>query len=91
MLMQQALGFVLADALAHRNERVLRHQLRYFLPPVGSKAYIAIGEDADELAGPAIAAAFDDGDAGNVILLHQCQRVGERRVGMDGDRIHHHA
>ena len=91
VLMQEALGFVLADALAHRDELVLGHQLGHLLPPVGGKAHVAIGEDADELAGASVAAALDHRDAGDVILLHQRQRVGERRVGMDGDRIHHHA
>ena len=91
MLVQKPLGFVLADAFAHGDQRVLGHQLGDFLPPVGGKAHVAIGEDADQLAGAAVAAALDHRDAGNAILLHQRQRVGERRVGMDGDRIDHHA
>ena len=62
-----------------------------FCRRVGGKAHVAVGEDADELAGAAVAAALDHRNAGNVVLLHQRQRVGERRVRLDGDRVHHHA
>ncbi len=51
MLMQKPLGLVLADVFAHRDEALLGHQLGDFLPLVGGKAHVAIGEDADELAG----------------------------------------
>ena len=91
MLMQKPFCFVLADTLAHRDEPILGHQLGHFLPPVGGKAHVAIGENADQLAGMAVAAALHHRDAGNVIFLHQRQGVGERCVGMDGDRIDHHA
>ena len=36
-------------------------------------------------------AVFDDRNAGNAVLAHQRQRVGERFVRQDGDRIDHHA
>ena len=51
MLMQQPLGLVLADALAHGDEVFVRHQLRDLLARIGRKAHVAVGEDADELAG----------------------------------------
>jgi hypothetical protein len=34
---------------------------------------------------------LDHRDAGDAVLLHQRERVGERRVGADGDRVDHHA
>ena len=39
----------------------------------------------------AVAAALHHRNAGDVVLLHQRERVGERRVRMDGERVHHHA
>ena len=91
VLVKEALGLVLADALAHGDEPLLGHQLGHLLVRVGGKAHVAVGEDADELAGHAVAAALHHRDAGNVVVLHQRERVGERGVGRDGDRIHHHA
>ena len=91
VLVQEPLGFLLADAFAHRDQAFLGHQLGDFLPLVGGEAHVAVGEDADELAGAAAAAALDDRNAGNVVLLHQRQRIRERRIGLDGDRVHHHA
>ena len=64
------------------------------MPLVGGKAHVAVGEDADQLAGAlplAVAAALDHRNAGNAILLHQRQRIGQRRVRVDGDGIDHHA
>ena len=86
VLVQQPLGFVLVDTLAHGDESVLGHQLRDFLAAVGGKADVAIGENADQLAGAAVAGALDHRDAGDAILLHQLQRIVERRVGVNGDR-----
>ena len=91
MLMQQPLGLVLADALAHRDQPVLGHQFGDRLAHVGGEAHVAVGQDADQLAGLAVAAALHHRNAGDVVLLHQRERVGERRVGMDGERVHHHA
>ena len=41
--------------------------------------------------GKAGAAILHHRDAGNAVLPHQGERVGERRAGADGDRIDHHA
>ena len=90
MLMQHPLGLVLADALAHRDEVLVRHQLGDFLPGIGGEAHVAVGENADQLAGLAIAAG-DHGNAGDAVILHQRQRVRQRRVRPDGQRVHHHA
>ena len=91
VLMQEALGFVLADALAHRDQLLLGHQLGDFLPLVGGEAHVAVGEDADQLAGAAAAAALDHRNAGNAVLAHQRERFSQCRVGPDGDRIDDHA
>ena len=39
----------------------------------------------------AVAAALHHRDAGNAVVLHQGERIGERGAGRDGDGIHHHA
>ena len=50
VLMEEALGFLHADALAHRDELLLGHQLVDRLVRIGGEAHVAVGEDADELA-----------------------------------------
>ena len=50
MLVQHPLRLVLADALAHRDEILVRHQFGNLLPGIGGKAHVAVGEDADQLA-----------------------------------------
>ena len=94
MLMQEPFRLVLVDAFAHGDEPILGHQLGDFLPLVGGKAHIAVGENADQLARPLAlltVAAFNHRNAGNVILLHQGQGIGKRCLGIDGHRIDHHA
>ena len=61
VLVQEPLGLVLADALAHGDEPILGHQLGDLLARIGGEAHVAVGEDADELAGPAVAAALTTG------------------------------
>ena len=39
------------DALAHGDQLVLGHQLGDRLPRIGGEAHVAVGEDADQLAG----------------------------------------
>jgi hypothetical protein len=63
VLMEQALGVVLSDPLAHGDEPLLRHQLRNLLARVGGESHVAVGEDADEFAGAAVAAALHHRDA----------------------------
>ena len=91
MLMQEALGFVLPDTFAHRDEALLGHQLGDFLTLIGGKPHIAVGENAHQLSRAPVAAALNNRNAGNVMLLHQYQRISERRFGMDRNRVHHHA
>ena len=91
MLVEEALGLILSDALGHRDQPLLGHQLGNPLARVGGEAHVAIGENADQLAGPPAAATLHHGNAGNAVVLHQRERVGERGLGSDGDGIHHHA
>jgi hypothetical protein len=91
VLVEQPLGLVLADALTHRDELILGHQLSHPLTRIGGKAHVAVGQDADQLAGMTVAAALHHRNAGDAVLLHQIERVSKRRVGMDGERVHHHA
>ena len=65
------------DALAHRDQLVLGHQLGDPLARIGGKAHVAVGQDADQLAGAAVAAAFDHRNAGDAVRLHQLERLGQ--------------
>ena len=58
VLMQKALRLPLLDALAHRDQALLGHQVGHFLLLVGGKANIAVGENADKLAGAPVAPAL---------------------------------
>ena len=51
------------------------------------EAHIAIGEDADELA----ALAVDNREAGNLARFLDQDDFADGLIGMDGDRIDHHA
>ena len=90
VLMQKPLGFLHLHAFAHGDELVLRHQLGDRLALVGGETHIAVSEDADELA-RAIFRTFHHRNTGDAIALHQFERIGERGVRPDGDRVHHHA
>ena len=87
--MQQPLCLVLADAFTHGHELVLGHQLGDPLARVFGKAHVAVGQNADQLAGT-VAAVLDHRNAGDVVLLAQRERVGKRRLRADGDRVDHH-
>ena len=63
VLMEQALGIGLSNALAHGDEPLLGHQLGNLLARVGGESHVAVGENADELAGAAVAAALHHRDA----------------------------
>ena len=92
VLVQEALGLLLIDALAHGDELVLGHQLGDGLAQIGRKAHVAVGEDADELAGLCpLPPPSTTGMPEMPCALHQVERVGERGARMDGHRIDHHA
>ena len=86
VLVQEALGLLAGDALAHGDQLVPGHQLGDRLARVAGKAHVAVGQDADQLA----RAALDHRDAGDLVIGHQPQRVGQRLVGVDRDRVDHH-
>ena len=90
-LVQQALGLVLRHAFAHGDEPVAGHQLGHRLADIGGEAHVAVRQDADELAAGAVGTALDHRDAGDPVLLHHLEGVGQRLVGVDGDRVEHHA
>ena len=98
-LMQQPLGLVLPDALAHGDELLLGHQLGHALARIGGEAHVAVGEDADQLAGRARRRIDGGGpgrplhhrNAGNAVFLHQGAGLGQGGLRMDGHRIDHHA
>jgi hypothetical protein len=69
----------------------MRHQLRDFLLRIGRKPHVAIGENADQFPGHVLGRAGDHGDAGNAVVLHQRQRVRQRGIRTDRQRIDHHA
>ena len=48
VLVEEALGLVLVDALAHRDQVLAGHQLGDRLRRIGGEADVAVGEDADE-------------------------------------------
>ncbi len=90
VLVQQAARLVLADALGDGDD-LARHQFADRLARIVGEAHVAIGEDADEPRSLAVRAALDHRNAGYRGAPHQRQRVGERRVGKDGDGVDDHA
>src|SRR6516165_3687645 len=91
MLMQEAFRLVLPDAFADRDQSLISHQLGDFLALISGESHVSVRENPDQFAGAPVTAAFDDRNAGNVVLLHQGQCIIERCFGMNRDRIHHHA
>ena len=91
VLMQEALGVGLSNALAHGDQPILGHKLGDLLAGIGGEPHVAVGENADELAGASVASPLNHRDAGNAVVLHQSERVRERGAGIDRDRIDHHA
>ena len=55
------------------------------------KAHIAIGQNTHQLARFINRATLDHRHAGYLVALHQFKRIGQRLVGIDGERINHHA
>ena len=90
VLMQQALGLVLADALAHRDEPVLGHQFATFWRGSVAKRTSRLVRMPTSLPAGPVAAGPPPG-CRKCRASHQRERIGERRIGPDGDRIDHHA
>ena len=79
VLVQQAAGLFGRHAFAHGDQIFLGHQLGHRLLAIGGEADIAVGENADQLAIPAL----DHRNAGDAMLGHQ--RAGVRPgSGRDG-------
>ncbi len=87
VLVQKLLRLVRADAFLHGDE-FARHQFGDGRLHIAGKAYVTVGEDADELS---LVAGLDHGHAGDVLLVHQLEGYLERGLGVDRDRIVHHA
>jgi hypothetical protein len=85
VLVQKLLGDIETDADAHR-DHVLGHQLPHRLLRIGGEAHVAVGQDADQLA-----IRLHHRDAGDAVTLHHAERILQRLVGPDGQRVHHHA
>ena len=69
----------------------MRHQFGNLLLRIGGEADVAVGQDADQLAGHALGGAGHHRNAGEAVVGHQRQGVAQQRVGADGQRIDHHA
>ena len=89
VLMQQALGILARDVLAHRHQLFLGHQLGDRLARIAGEAHVAVGQDARAPSACSIA-ALDHRNARDPVVGHQPQRVGQRLVGVDRDRVDHH-
>ena len=87
--MQEPARLVMAHPLADRHH-LPGHEVRHRLARIVGEAHVAVGENADELRGLAVRPALDDGNAGDRGAAHERERVGERGVGKDGDRIDDH-
>ena len=76
-----------ADVGGDGDQVLPRHQLIDLEVRVGGEAHVAVGDDADQ----AVGAALDHRDAADAVRRHQGFHVGQGLVGMDGERVHHHA
>ena len=70
---QELLGLLARDAVAHRDQVLGGHQLAHRHARVGREAHVAIGQDAHQAA----RLALDHGNAGDAVRRHQLERVGE--------------
>ena len=84
-LVKQPSRLVLADAGTHGRQIIGGHQLAHRLARIVGETHIAVGQDADKPA-----TRFDDGNARNPMLRHKRFRLGQRRVGSDGNRVDDH-
>jgi hypothetical protein len=85
MPVEQFLGFVERRADRDGREVVGRHQRRHRLVRVGDETQVAVGEDADELP-----VAVGDRQPGDAVALHLLERLGDRLVRRQRDRVDDH-
>ena len=84
--MEQATRLFLPGAERHGGEVLGGHQFAHRLQGVLGKAHIAVGENADQPA-----ARIHHRNAADPVELHQRLRLAQRGIGVDGDRVDHHA
>ncbi len=87
--MQKPAGLFVVHALADCHD-LAGHKVGHRLAWIVGEAHIAIGQNADELRGLAVRPALDHGNARDRRAAHERERIGQRRVGKDGDRINDH-
>ena len=86
VLVQNFFGLLERRSDRDGDQIFLGHHLADGNIETGFEAEIAIGEDADQFA-----VFLGDGDAGNFVLLHDIEGVGNLGVGRHGDGIDDHA
>ena len=85
MLVQHPLGFFQGRSHGDGDEVVLGHHVFHQQVDALLEAQVAIGQDSHQFA------RLGDGHAGNLVLLHDFQRVGDAVLGTDSDGIDDHA
>ena len=90
MLMQQPARLVLAYAFPDGDE-IFGHQFADRLQGIVGEADIAVGQYAAEPRRLAARSALDHRNPRNPMPAHQRERIGERFIGKNRDRIDHHA
>src|SRR6266478_5736544 len=85
MLLQEALSFVERGADRDSDQIVFGHHGADQLVVIFLEAQVAVGEDAGE------AGAARDGQAGDLVLVHDLKGLAERNVRGDGDGVNDHA
>ena len=85
VLVQHPLGFFQGRSHGDGDQVLLGHHLFHRQVEAVLEAQVAVGQDAHQLA------ILGDGHAGNLVLLHDFQRIGDPVLGADGDGIDNHA
>ena len=85
VLVEYLLGFFQGRADGDGDQVFLGHHVFHRQVEAVLKAQVAVGQDAHQLA------VLGDGHAGNLVLLHDFERVGDAVLGADGDGIDDHA
>ena len=85
VLVQHPLGFFQGRSHGDRNQVFLGHHLFHGQVEAVLEAQVAVGQDAHQLA------LLGDGHAGNLVLLHDFERIGDPVLGADGDGVDNHA
>ncbi len=82
---QDLLRLLERHARLRGDELLLGHHLAHGAVETLLEAEIPIGQDADQLAAPG------DRQAGDAVLLHDRERLGDRLLGVHGHRVDDHA